>query len=401
MTTDSIAEMRQAVEAVMDVVDVTLGDSNTPLQIRGRLTRPSDEAFAYLRERFEAVAHTPHLRREKGLDVVRALPTVFDPPQRAPWAAIILLIATILSVFSVGILNGLDPEVAQNATTFWGLLTAITLQDFLAAVPVGLGYTAALLGILGTHEMGHYLMARRHGVRTTLPFFIPLPIGVIGTMGAVIAMREPAPNRRIQFDIGVAGPIAGLIVAIPVLLFGLMRSEVTPIDFSEPFTLEGNSLLYLGLKYLVFGRILPGGGEDVWIGDVAWAGWVGLFVTGLNLLPVGQLDGGHVMYGLFGEKARWARWPVIIMLLALTGMGMLSQTGLLSWQIGGATNWGLWVLLLFFLARRNAPVLDEITELDTRRRVIGVVMLIIFVLIFVPSPLTTFYPAVMPMSPTL
>jgi membrane-associated protease RseP (regulator of RpoE activity) len=390
MTSDPIVEMRQAVDEVMDVVDVTLGDSDMPLRVRGHLTRPSDEAFAYLRERFEAVNHTPHMRHEEGLDVVRALPTVFDPAPGTPWAAIALLITTVVSVFWIGLHYGIgtpDP----------------TLQELIPRIPDGLGFMVALLGILGTHEMGHYLVARRHGVRTTLPFFIPLPFwraSLIGTMGAVIAMREPAPNRRIQFDIGVAGPIAGLIVAIPVLIIGLMGSEITNIDYTEPFRFEGNSIIYLALKYLVFGKILPGGGEDVWINSIAWAGWVGLFVTGLNLLPVGQLDGGHVMYGLFGEKARWARWPVIIVLLVLTGMGMLSEIGFLPWGVG-SSNWGLWVVLLFFLARRNAPVLDEITELDTRRKLIGVAMLIIFVLIFVPAPLTPYDPSRDFLLPTL
>jgi membrane-associated protease RseP (regulator of RpoE activity) len=391
MTTDSITEMRRAVEEVMEVTDVTLGDAEMPLRVRGHLMRPSEEAFAILRERFEALDHTPLLRREEGLDVVRALPTVFNRSPGTPWVAIILLAATVLSVFSVGILRGLNPASAQGAT----------FSDYLAAIPVALGYTAALLGILGAHEMGHYLMARRRGVRTTLPFFIPLPfVSLIGTLGAVIAMREPAPNRRVQFDIGVAGPIAGLVVAIPVLIIGLMGSQVTPIDYSTSFLFEGNSLLYLGLKYLIFGRVLPGGGMDVWINDIAWAGWVGLFVTALNLLPVGQLDGGHVMYGLFGEKARWARWPVIGVLLALTGMGMLSEMGILPWGVG-STNWALWVLLLFFLARNNAPVLDEITELDTGRKIIGIGLLILFVLIFVPAPLTPYYPGLTSPLPTV
>jgi len=382
MPLDPIAEMRQAVEQVMTVTDVTLGDSNTPLQMRGTLTRPAEEAFTYLRERFEAVGHTPHLRREDGQDIVRALPTVFAPSQGTSWGAIVLLVATILSVFYVGVGSALGPDMT---------IASAPLSDILAAIPQGLAYTAALLGILGAHEMGHYLMARRRGVHTTLPFFIPLPINMIGTMGAVIAMREPAPNRRVQFDIGVAGPLAGLIVAIPVLIIGLMTSEVRATDFGESFFFEGNSLLYLGIKYLIFGRILPGGGEDVWISSIAWAGWVGLFVTALNLLPVGQLDGGHVMYGLFGEKAQWARGVVIAALVGLAGLGMLSESGYIPWGIG-SSSWGLWAVLLLLLVRRNAPVLDEITELDTRRKIIGIALLVVFILIFVPSPLRPYFP---------
>lgn len=375
----------------MEITDVTLGNEEVPLRIRGRLIQSSEQAFAFLRERFEAVGHTPHMRREDGLDVVRAIPHVYDPPTGTPWLAIVLLVATIFSVLLVGLYYGLE---TPNPT----------LQDLLVNLPAGLGYTVALLGILGTHEMGHYLMARRHGVSTTLPFFIPLPfvrVSLLGTMGAVIAMREPAPNRRVQFDIGVAGPLAGLVVTIPVLLIGLMGSQLREIDYSHPFMLEGNSLLYLGLKYLVFGRLLPSGGEDVWINHIAWAGWVGLLVTALNLLPVGQLDGGHVMYGLFGERAKRARWPVILVLLGLTFTGMLSEIGILPFSLGW-TGWGMWAMLIFLLVRRHAPVLDEITELDTKRKIVGVLVLVIFILIFVPSPLTFYIPPQMlPSLPTL
>jgi membrane-associated protease RseP (regulator of RpoE activity) len=227
--------------------------------------------------------------------------------------------------------------------------------------------------------MGHYLMARRHGVRVTLPYFIPLPT-LLGTMGAVIAMQEPSPNRRVQFDIGVAGPLAGLVIAIPVLVVGLVlsplytRQEILQIiPEGQGLIQEGNSLLYLGLKFAVFGKVLPTpGGEDILVHAMAWAGWAGLLVTALNLIPVGQLDGGHVLYGLVGERAQVLRWPIIILLLALS---FLYQ------------GWLLWAFLIFLLARRSAPVLDEITTLDRPRQWIAVVVLVIFVLIFVPVPL--------------
>ena len=209
-------------------------------------------------------------------------------------------------------------------------------------------------------------------------------------MGAVIAMREPAPNRRIQFDIGIAGPLAGLIVAVPVMLIGLSLSEVgtremfleqvpEPIRDNTIFFQGGQSLAYMALKYLVFGQVLPSGDLDVWVHPVAFAAWAGFLVTMLNLIPVGQLDGGHVVYGLFGHRAQMLRWPIIGVLAVLALAGALNDAGIANLPFGWS-GWWLWILLILFLARRHAPVLDEITELDAPRKALGVAMLVIFVL---------------------
>jgi len=228
-----------------------------------------------------------------------------------------------------------------------------------------------------------------------MPFFIPLPIHILGTLGAVIAMREPAPNRRVQFDIGIAGPLAGLIVAVPVMLIGLGLSHIAtaeevladvPDGVQIGIIHEGNSLAYLGLKYVVFGEILPDGDRDVWVHPVAFAAWAGFLVTALNLFPIGQLDGGHVMYGLFGEKAAAARWPIIAVLSISAIAGTLADLGIVDLGIGWS-GWWLLILMMVFLFKRHAPVLDEITELDSRRKALGVLMLVVFVLIFTPRPL--------------
>jgi membrane-associated protease RseP (regulator of RpoE activity) len=412
--------MRRAAEQVMAVQDVTLGDAANPIRLRGRLIVPSDEAFAILRPQFEAVEHTPMLRREEGLDVIMALPVVFgQQKQGVPWVAILLLVATLLSVLSVGVqgelyvpwLPALLAEITGSAGDLFGNLNP-TAADWRNAIVTGILYTLSLVGILGVHEMGHYLMARRNKVHTTLPFFIPLPFGFLGTLGAVIAMREPAANRRVQFDIGVAGPLAGLIVAVPVLLIGLALSEVTttadilnstPEGVSTSILHEGQSLAYLALKYITFGQILPRGDLDVWIHPVAFAGWAGLLVTALNLLPLGQLDGGHVIYGLFGDKAQKVRGPVIAALVVMAFFGSIREiapgmppgstpTGtvinfLAGLPVPGWSGWWIWILLSTLMLRSHAPVLDEITELDGKRRALGVIMLIIFILIFTPTPM--------------
>ena len=163
-----------------------------------------------------------------------------------------------------------------------------------------------LLGILVAHEFGHYFAARYHKVAVSLPYFIPLPIG-FGTLGAFIRLREQVPDRRKLFDIGVAGPLAGLVIAIPMLFYGLSTSPLDVAPQGVPVELEGNSILYFLAKIAVFGQALPNHltGQDVFMNQVTFAAWIGLLVTALNLLPVGQLDGGHTVYALFGEKARY------------------------------------------------------------------------------------------------
>ena len=172
----------------------------------------------------------------------------------------------------------------------------------------GLPYTIAILLILGSHELGHYFAARHHKLAVTLPYFIPAPfISLIGTFGAFIQLREPMRNRKVLLDVGAAGPLTGLVFAIPILLIGLATSQVGPIQPGG--MVEGNSLLYALAKIIVFGRFLPNGSVDVYVNQLAWAGWTGLLVTALNLIPIGQLDGGHILYSLIGERARMPVLP--------------------------------------------------------------------------------------------
>jgi membrane-associated protease RseP (regulator of RpoE activity) len=238
----------------------------------------------------------------------------------------------------------------------------------------------------------------------TLPYFIPLPLSPLGTMGAFIQVKEIPRNRRVMLDIGVAGPLAGLIVAIPVLLIGLSLSQVDRLPMSlaesQGLTLEGNSLLYLGLKYIIKGELLPApvsygdqpawlywakyiitgsplplGGRDVLMHPIAWAGWAGLLVTAMNLIPAGQLDGGHILFILLGHKAS-RLLPVII--LILVGLGLF-------WS-----GWWLWAFLIFIFGRSHMEPLDLITPLDPSRKLLAALALVIFILVFIPVPLLTF-----------
>ncbi|NDJ36986.1 MAG: site-2 protease family protein, partial [Chloroflexi bacterium] len=228
--------LRRALEEVMTIESITRDGTDTPLRARGELTLPADKAFDRLRPVYEQFGYTPRMYKDEGTVVIDALPGVFGQEDYGiPWGPILLFIVTLISVFFVGAnmsdelpVPFLQALALQMGAAVEGVPDAQipTTEQFNDALMMGVLYAGSLLGILGAHEMGHFLMARRHKVDTTPPFFIPLPINILGTLGAVIAMREPAPNRRIQFDIGVAGPIAGLIVTVPVLIIGLTLSEV-------------------------------------------------------------------------------------------------------------------------------------------------------------------------------
>jgi membrane-associated protease RseP (regulator of RpoE activity) len=236
----------------------------------------------------------------------------------------------------------------------------------------GIPFALALMGILLAHELGHYLVARKNGVNVTLPYFIPAP-SFIGTFGAFIKMRSPARDRRMLMDIGAAGPLVGVVVSIPILILGLSLSEVKEIE-GQVGTNLGDSLLLWLISRWVVGEIPPG--HDVIINPVGFAGWIGLLVTSLNLLPVGQLDGGHVVYALVGEKQKKISKIVFAGLLAL---------GIFGWE-----GWLFWALLLWIMGFRHPPPLEWWVPLDWKRKVLGWVTLAVFVLTFIPVPFSGF-----------
>lgn len=262
----------------------------------------------------------------------------------------------------------------------------------------GLAFGATLMGILTCHEFGHYIVGRRRGVDVSLPYFIPMPPVIsLGTLGAVIRMRSSIEDRRALFDVGASGPIAGVIVAIPLLVIGLCLSHVGP---SRPTDLqEGNSILYALLKYAVFHRRLPGGGLDVQLHPMAFAAWVGLLVTMINLMPIGQLDGGHVARAVLGDRHEvWsARLHVALPILgAALGVAMFAIArahgkgwlGALSYAKDGAIPWVIWALLLGWMRRRAGEYHPPVGEapLDPRRRRLALALLVLFVLIATPVP---------------
>jgi membrane-associated protease RseP (regulator of RpoE activity) len=381
------------VARVMSIEDVTAGDPKKDylVRYRGQIYGDSAEAYERLAEQLRPFQVTPMFRQDQDRHAVLLLPGIIEAKPSNPLVNLILFALTLFSVMLSGALFASDSLTATNAKDF--------VLQLWHALPSGIPFAASLLAILGAHEFGHYLAGRYHRTHVTLPYFLPFPLSPFGTLGAFIQLKEPPRNKRILMDIGIAGPLAGLVVAIPVLLLGLSLSTVEPIRLTQGqvFTLEGNSLIYLFAKFLVFGRLLPApssygnlppvlywiryfftsqplplGGVDVMIHPVAWAGWAGLLVTAINLIPAGQLDGGHLMYVLLGKRAR-TLWPFILAILVLLGF---------VW-----TGWWLWAALIFFLGRIYAEPLDQITQLDPPRKVMAVLGIIIFFLVFTPVPL--------------
>lgn len=245
--------------------------------------------------------------------------------------------------------------------------------DFLMDEPrslwSGIPFAATLLGILVTHELGHYVLSRLHGVPTSLPLFVPGLPHFVGTFGAIIRMRAPLTDRRALFDIGVAGPIAGFVVAVIALVIGLRLSTVVPIQTSYGMHL-GEPLLLQFASWVVIGPLSPT--ADVILHPVGFAAWFGLFITSLNLLPIGQLDGGHVAYALLGERQRSVAVALIPILMLF---------GWLGWK-----GWFLWVGLAGLMGLAHPPVRNPGRELGGLRLFIGWIALLIFVLTFSWEP---------------
>lgn len=278
-----------------------------------------------------------------------------------PILAIGLVLATVLTTTIVGVKIA-DAEIrtiGENPSVLWQ----------------GLPYSLALMAILSLHELGHYTAARYYKIRATLPYFIPIPL-FIGTFGAFIQMRSPVPNRKALFDVSIAGPVAGFVATIPLLLWGLANSTVVPMpeqsNLLDPNALNPNySLLLALLSKLMLGGQLAAN-TAINLHPVAFAGFLGLIVTALNLMPVGQLDGGHIVHAMFGQRkavvvSQIARFLVLI--LALIQPGFL-----------------LWAIILFFMPIYDEPALNDVTELDNVRDFCGLLALAILIAIILPVP---------------
>jgi membrane-associated protease RseP (regulator of RpoE activity) len=300
-------------------------------------------------------------------DASFALPQRPRKFQSRLWLHIVLLVLTIASTTIAGALHyaAFISEFSTKPIGFsWGLLLH------------GFWYSATLLGILGAHEMGHYLLCRRYNVDATLPYFIPMPpfIFLTGTLGAVIKIREAFPTRGVLFDIGVAGPIAGFVLLIPALFVGMTMSNVVPAPTGDGIFYLGEPLLFKLAAYAVFGSVPDA--YTVNIHPMVFAAWFGMLATALNLLPFGQLDGGHITYATLG---RWST-PISI---ATVGTAICMTFISVSWLV--MTVMMLTMLLMF--GPRHPRVIYEYEPLGTRRIAVAVFALVMFILCFTPVPI--------------
>lgn len=283
-------------------------------------------------------------------------------PLTRPGLALGLLLVTLFTTTAVG--------------TYLAGVTEDQLQAAPALILQGLPYALGLLFILGCHEMGHYLAARRYGMRVTLPYFIPVPF-FLGTLGAFIQMKSPVPNRRALFDVGIAGPLSGLVVAVPLLLWGLSQSTVVPIpeDGSSLLNFEAldpkASLMLTLLSKLVLGAQVAAD-QAIHLHPIAIAGCLGLVVTALNLMPVGQLDGGHIVHAMYGQRVGSVVGQVARLLVF--GLALVHPELM------------IWAILLFFIPAADQPALNDVSELDDRRDFLGLLALTLLVMIVLPAP---------------
>ena len=296
------------------------------------------------------------------------------PPRSRPLVNVLLFLLTCLTTLLAGTAFSGSPTFDAFRRSTEGLSWVLS----------GVPFAATLLGILVVHEFGHYLTARRYGAVVSLPFFIPAPpfLFMAGTLGAIIRLRSPARDRNEMFDIAAAGPLAGLAVALPAAWLGLAWSTVMP---AVPHMAFGESLLTKALLWLRFGAVPDG--MMVFTHPVADAAWFGFLVTGINLLPAGQLDGGRIAYAVFGRAhARIGRMTVAVLVafgLAVTGWALLRGDGWLSPVFG--LNWFvLAALIRFFVGYRPGPTLDPVTPPSAGRRALGIACLLLIVLMLPP-----------------
>ncbi len=323
-----------------------------------------EENFELLREEMARNGYIPMIVYDKGEHII----TVAKKPAakfRSISVNLAMLVITFIAMLIAGAINWAGYENVPSNQTF-------SADSVLMGI---ITFTLPLMAILGVHELAHYFMARRRRIAASLPFFIP-SIPPLGTFGAFISLREPIPNKKTLLEIGVAGPLAGMLLAIPLAILGLVLTN----DGAKiaPQNIPSSGALGLTFPLILdwLRQLVPING-DYLIHPTLFAAWVGFLVTALNLLPVGQLDGGHVARALLGHRARYVSWVTIAILVVL-GYFYLA--------------WLLFAVLILFLGARHPPPLNDITKLDVRRKAVGIIAFAVLVIAFVPIPLVSILP---------
>ncbi len=323
-----------------------------------------DENFDSLRLSLSEKGYIPMLRYEKGEHIIYVIRKP-KKKEKPVWVNISLLIATIITTSLTGSILYIGYNDIWNIPRIMDIFMPENLFNgiLLFALP--------LMSILFVHEMGHYFISKKHGIATSLPFFIPIPPIMpsfnIGTFGALISSRDPMPNRKALFDVGISGPLAGFIVAIPVTIIGILYSHPAPL--TEPAAGEiilGGSILF---TFLSTNILNISAGTPIDISLIAFAGWVGLLITSINLLPAGQLDGGHIFRAFLGEKQKYAGW-IAVMIMIFTGWFFFA------------------IIIMFMMGMQHPPPLNDATPLDMKRKLLFFIALVILIVCYIPYPIS-------------
>lgn len=361
---ETLTDFRRRVMPILAVAGHQVRDGGVLFE--GDLRTDPQSALTELTHAFAGKGFTPLLREGQGRGHVKValLPGIEQLawPQtgveRPNWSVhLLLLFLTLLTTTGMGALHA-----------------GVNLIDEPSKFGVGLSYSLGLMLILGAHELGHYFTAKRHRIRVTPPYFVPVPFG-LGTFGAFIKIKSLSPNRRATFDVAVAGPLAGLVFAIPALLIGIRYSHVVAGAAPDMHTgvQVGSSFLLAVLTKFGLG-IAAIEGQQLILHPLAFAGWIGLVVTALNLLPIGQLDGGHIAHAMFGPK--WGHAVGVGALITLFALALFVWPGLMLWA------WIVW----FIAGTRDVPPIDDVTPLSRRRRLLGWFTFILLAAILLPVP---------------
>ncbi len=363
---------------VFSVHDVRVRGEGKVIVLAGRFLRSPALVFEHAQSKLAERGMIPLLRQEHGKDFVIAQPAPAAAGRRRLWINVVLLAATIVSVVGAGTIQVLPEAVWANMDLEGELAATRSLaQAFAQHWPLGIPFAAALLGILGVHELGHYFVARHYKLDVSLPYFIPFPINYLtGTLGAVIRIESPFQSRRALFDVGIAGPLAGLVIAVPVVALGLAQAEFVSIDSTAGGMAFQEPLLFQWMALLIAGPRQPG--FDLEMNPMLMAGWWGFLVTALNLLPVSQLDGGHISYAMFGKYHSLVAW------------GMFGLAAVVA--LAKSPGYLLMLGLVYFMGLNHPPALNDVSSIGTPRRILGILTLLLFFLLATPQPLTPIGP---------
>ncbi|MEO0130114.1 MAG: site-2 protease family protein [candidate division WOR-3 bacterium] len=321
----------------------------------GKLREPWEINLKNLKIMLESYGYIPFFSKKKNFHILTLVEKIYKEEKKENyWINLFLFLLTLLTTLLVGSFH-------QGGNPF------LRISDIFLGIP----FSFSLLAILGSHELGHYFMARKENVSVSLPYFLPVPHPLIGTMGAFIKMRSIIPSKKSLIRVGIAGPLTGFLVALPITYFGLKLSKIIRLEEIRYGLSLGNSIIFSALTKIVFKDIPQG--FDILLHPMAFAGWLGFFVTALNLIPLGQLDGGHIAYAVFG------RFKIFIIVVL----------GILIYLSRYWLGWLFWVIIVSLISLKHPPVQDEITSLTKKDILLTILAFIILLLTFPPKPFGT------------